>query len=212
MELYLDTGNIDEIREIASWGILSGVTTNPTLLSREKGDYKEILKEICNIVKGPVSGEVISMDAESMVKEAQELAKISEHIVIKVPLTVEGIKAISQLSKMGIKTNATLVFSPNQALLAARAGADYVSPFVGRMEDIGHKAESFVKDIITIFKNYNFKTKIIFASVRHPKHVLQAALWGVDIATIPYNVFKKLPSHPMTDIGLKKFLEDWEKR
>ena len=212
MKLYLDTGNIEEIKEIAEWGILSGVTTNPTLLSKEKGNYRSILKEICDIVKGPVSGEVISTDVESMVKEAEELANISEHIVVKIPMIIEGIKTISRLSKMGIKTNATLVFSPNQALLAASAGANYISPFVGRMEVIGHKGEDLIKDILLIIKNYNFSSEIIFASVRHPRHVLQAARLGTDIATIPYSVFKKLVHHPMTDIGLKKFIEDWNRK
>ena len=212
MELYLDTGNIQEIREIASWGILSGVTTNPTLLSREKGDYREILKEICDIVKGPVSAEVWAKDADGMVEQARELSKISEHIVIKIPCITEGIKATKRLSSEGIRVNMTLVFSPLQALMAARAGASFASPFVGRLDDIGHQGIKIVEETVTIYKNYNFSTKIIFASVRHPYHVLQSALMGVDIATIPYKVFVKLINHPLTDIGIERFLKDWEKR
>lgn len=212
MELYLDTGNIQEIREIASWGILRGVTTNPTLLSREKGDYREILKEICDIVKGPVSAEVWAKDADGMVEQAKELSKISEHIVIKIPCIVEGIKATKTLSSLGIRVNMTLVFSPLQALLSARAGASFASPFVGRLDDIGHKGIKIVEEMVRIYRNYNFSTKIIFASVRHPYHVLQAALMGVDIATIPYKVFVKLINHPLTDIGIERFLKDWEKR
>ncbi len=212
MELYLDTGNIQEIREIASWGILSGVTTNPTLLSKEKGDYREILKEICNIVKGPVSAEVWAKDVEGMVEQAKDLSQISEHIVIKIPCIVEGIKATKRLSSLGIRVNMTLIFSPLQALLAARAGASFASPFVGRLDDRGHQGIKIVEEIVKIYRNYNFSTKIIFASVRHPYHVLQAALMGVDIATIPYKVFVKLIDHPLTDIGLERFLKDWEKR
>ncbi len=212
MKLYLDTANIDEIREIASWGILDGVTTNLTLMAKEKGDYKKILEEICSIVKGPVSGEVISLNFEDMVKEAKELSRISEFIVIKIPCCVEGIKATRILSEDGIKVNMTLVFSPNQAILAARAGAAYVSPFVGRLDDIGNPGVEVVNDIIRIYRNYNFKTQIIFASVRHPEHVRQAALLGVDICTIPYHVFTQLVRHILTDAGIKKFLDDWQKR
>uniref|UniRef100_A0A7C6EHU8 Probable transaldolase n=1 Tax=candidate division WOR-3 bacterium TaxID=2052148 RepID=A0A7C6EHU8_UNCW3 len=212
MELYLDTANLDEIREIAQWGILDGVTTNPSLMARERGDYKKILKEICDIVKGPVSGEVLGLKVDEMVNEARELSKISEYVVIKIPCTVDGLKATKILSKDGIKVNMTLVFSSNQALLAAKAGASYVSPFVGRLDDIGNPGIEVVNDILTIYRNYNFKTKIIFASVRHPEHVRQAALLGVDICTIPYKVFTQLIRHSLTDVGIKKFLEDWQKR
>ncbi len=212
MELYLDTANLDEIREIAQWGILDGVTTNPSLMAKEKGDYKKILKEICDIVKGPVSGEVLSLKTEEMVKEASELSKISAYVVIKIPCTVDGLKATKLLSKEGIKVNMTLVFSSNQAILAAKAGAAYVSPFVGRLDDIGNPGIEVVSDILTIYRNYNFKTKIIFASVRHPEHVRQAALLGVDICTIPYKVFTQLIRHSLTDFGITKFLEDWQKR
>lgn len=212
MKLYLDTANIEEIKEIASWGILDGVTTNPSLMSKEKGDYKKILKEICDIVKGPVSGEVISLKTDEMVREAKELSKISEYLVIKIPCTVDGLKATKILSKDGIKVNMTLIFSPNQAILAAKAGAAYVSPFVGRLDDIGNPGIEVVNDIQTIYRNYNFKTQIIFASIRHPEHVRQAALLGVDIATIPYMVFIQLVRHPLTDVGITKFLEDWQKK
>lgn len=212
MQLYLDTANLEEIKEIAQWGILDGVTTNPSLMAKEKGDYKKILKEICDIVKGPVSGEVLSLKTEEMVKEAVDLSKISEYVVIKIPCTVDGLKATKLLSKEGIKVNMTLVFSSNQALLAAKAGAAYVSPFVGRLDDIGNPGIDVVNDILTIYRNYNFKTKIIFASVRHPEHVRQAALLGVDICTIPYKVFIQLIRHSLTDVGITKFLEDWQKR
>jgi len=212
MKLYLDTANIDEIREIAQWGILDGVTTNPSLMAKEKGDYKKILKEICDIVKGPVSGEVISLKADEMVKEARELSKISEYIVVKIPCTVDGLKATKILSKEGINVNMTLVFSSNQAILAAKAGAAYASPFVGRLDDIGNPGIEVVNDMLTVYRNYNFKTQIIFASVRHPEHVRQAALIGVDIATIPYKVFIQLIRHSLTDVGITKFLEDWRKK
>ncbi|MEO0095070.1 MAG: fructose-6-phosphate aldolase [candidate division WOR-3 bacterium] len=212
MELYLDTANVDEIREIAGWGILDGVTTNPSLMAKERGDYKEILKEICNIVKGPVSGEVLSLKADEMVREARELSKISEYVVIKIPCTVEGLKATKILSKEGINVNMTLVFSANQALLAAKAGASYTSPFVGRLDDIGNPGIEVVNDILTIYRNYNFKTKIIFASVRHPEHVRQAALLGVDICTIPYKIFIQLVHHPLTDVGISRFIEDWKRK
>jgi len=211
MEIFLDTGNLKEIEEAVSYGVVSGVTTNPTLLSREEGDYKEILKKICDLVKGPVSAEVISTDKEGMVKEARELKKLSEHIVIKIPCIEEGIKAAYELEKEKIPVNMTLVFSPLQALLAAKAGVSYVSPFVGRLDDIGHDGVGIVEQILTIFRNYGFSTKIIFASVRHPNHVLWAATAGVDIATVPYKVFKQLIKHPLTDRGLERFLKDWEK-
>ncbi len=212
MQLYLDTANLDEIKEIAQWGILDGVTTNPSLMAKEKGDYKMILKEICDIVGGPVSGEVLSLKADEMVKEAVDLSKISNYVVIKIPCTVDGLKATKILAKEGINVNMTLVFSSNQALLAAKAGAAYVSPFVGRLDDIGNPGIEVVNDILTIYRNYNFKTKIIFASVRHPEHVRQAALLGVDICTIPYKVFTQLIKHSLTDVGITRFLEDWQKK
>ncbi|MCX7994476.1 MAG: fructose-6-phosphate aldolase [candidate division WOR-3 bacterium] len=212
MDLYLDTANVDEIREIVQWGVLDGVTTNPSLMAKEKGDYKKLLKEICDIVKGPVSGEVLSLNADEMVREARDLSQISEYIVIKIPCTVDGLKATKVLAREGIKVNMTLVFSPNQALLAAKSGAAYVSPFVGRLDDIGNPGIEIVNDILTIYRNYNFKTKIIFASVRHPEHVRQAALLGVDICTIPYKVFIQLIKHSLTDVGIARFLEDWKKK
>lgn len=212
MKLYLDTANIEEIREICQWGILDGVTTNPTLMAKEKGDYKKILKEICDIVQRPVSAEVLSLKVEEMIKEARDLSKISEHIVIKIPCTVEGIKATKALAEEGIRVNMTLVFSVNQAILAAKSGASFVSPFVGRLDDIGNPGMEVILDILQVYKNYDFKTQIIFASVRHPEHVRQAALAGVHIATIPYKVFIQLIKHPLTDVGVERFLKDWQKR
>jgi len=212
MKLYLDTANIDEIREVAGWGILDGVTTNPTLMAKEKGDYKKILREICAIVKGPVSGEVISLEEPDMVKEARELSRISEFVVIKIPCTIPGLKATKTLSGGGIRVNMTLVFSPNQALLAAKAGAAYVSPFVGRLDDAGNPGVPVVRDILDIYRTYEFKTKVIFASVRHPEHVREAALIGSHIATIPYKVFQQLVRHPLTDAGIERFLKDWQAR
>lgn len=210
MKLYLDTANIAEIKEIATWGILDGVTTNPSLMAKEKGDYKKILKEICNIVQGPVSGEVISLKTEEMIREARDLSKISEHIVVKIPCTVDGLKATKVLAREKIRVNMTLVFSANQAILAAKSGACFVSPFVGRLDDIGNPGLEVVKDILQVFDNYNFSTQIIFASVRHPEHVRQAALVGVHIATIPYKVFTQLIKHPLTDVGIERFLKDWQ--
>ena len=212
MKLYLDTANIDEIREIASWGVLDGVTTNPSLMAKEKGEYKKILKEICDIVKGPVSGEVIGLTKDEMVNEAKQLSKISEYLVIKIPCTVDGLKATKALTHEGIRVNMTLVFSSNQALLAAKAGATYISPFVGRIDDIGNCGVSVVQDILETLKNYAFKTEVIFASVRHPEHVRQAALIGAPIATIPYKVFVELIKHPLTDVGIERFLKDWQRR
>ncbi|MCK4334954.1 fructose-6-phosphate aldolase [candidate division WOR-3 bacterium] len=213
MQLYLDTGNIDEIKEIAAWGVLDGVTTNPTLLSREKGrgDYRTLLKEICDVVQGPVSAEVTALDAEGMVRQAQSLSKISEHIVVKIPCIPEGLKATGVLFEEGIHVNMTLTFSPLQAILAANAGATYVSPFVGRLDDIGHEGINQVARIREIFDNYGIDTRIIFASTRHPEHVMQAALIGADICTMPAKVFRQMVKHPLTDIGLKRFLDDWEK-
>ncbi|WP_456371896.1 fructose-6-phosphate aldolase [Methanocaldococcus sp.] len=210
MKFFLDTANVKEIKKYAELGLVDGVTTNPTLVSKEGRDFYEVIKEICEIVDGPVSAEVISTDAEGMVKEARELAKISDNIVIKIPMTKDGMKAVKILSNEGIKTNVTLVFSPLQALLAAKAGATYVSPFVGRLDDIGHVGMKLVEDVVKIYKNYNIKTEVIVASVRHPWHVLEAAKIGADIATIPPSVMDKLFNHPLTDIGLERFLKDWD--
>lgn len=211
MELYIDTANIEDIREVARWGILAGATTNPTLLSRETGDYNAILREICELVGGPVSAEVLADDAEGMVSEAGQLAGLHDNIVIKVPMTAEGLRAAAELVRQGIRTNVTLVFSANQALLAAQAGATYVSPFVGRLDDIGHDSAAILTEIVEVFNVNNFSTKVIAASIRHPLHVTQAALLGCDIATIPPDVFHKMLKHPLTDIGIDRFKADWEK-
>ncbi len=212
MKIFLDTANIEEIRKGVSWGVVDGVTTNPTLLSKEgHTDYKSALKEICKIVKGPVSAEVVSEDSEGMIKEAEELSKIDENIVIKIPVTFEGLKAVRALSEKGIRTNVTLIFSPSQALLAAKAGANYVSPFVGRIDDISGEGMRLVREIVDVFNNYLFETEVIVASVRHPMHFLESALIGADIATIPFSTLEKLIKHPLTDIGIKRFLSDWKK-
>ncbi len=211
MKIFLDTANTEQIREAASWGIVDGVTTNPSLIAREGRDFKEVVKEICDIVDGPISAEVISLDAEGMIEEARELAKIHKNIVIKIPMTVEGLKAVKSLSSEGIRTNVTLVFSSNQALLAMKAGANYVSPFVGRLDDIGHDGMEVVGEILDMIDNYGFETEVIVASIRHPRHVLEAALMGAHIATVPFPVLEKLVKHPLTDIGIERFLKDWEK-
>jgi len=213
MKFFIDTANLDEIREAASIGILDGVTTNPTLLAKEKGkgDFKTILKKICELVDGPVSGEVVAMDAEGMVKEAQDLAKIHHNMVVKIPMCKEGLKAIRILDSKDIRTNCTLIFSPIQALLAAKAGASFVSPFVGRLDDASHVGMDLVADIVAIFDNYEIETEIIVASVRNPLHVVEAAVMGADIATIPFKVIEQLTKHPLTDLGIKNFLQDWEK-
>lgn len=210
MKLFIDTANIGEIKEINDWGVICGVTTNPSLIAKEGRDFKEVIEEISSIVDGPISAEVISLESSGMVEEARKLAKIHENIVIKIPMTKEGLKAVSILNKEGIKTNVTLVFSANQALLAARAGANYVSPFVGRMDDIGNDGMTVIRDIVEIYENYDIETEIIAASIRHPMHVILAAKYGSHIATIPYKVFEQMVKHPMTDIGIEKFLKDWE--
>lgn len=210
MKIFLDTANIEHIKHAWDMGIIDGVTTNPTLVSKTGRGFKEVVKEILNIVDGPVSLEVVSMDTEGMVREAMALAEYGENAVIKIPMTPEGLKAVKILSKNGIKTNMTLVFSPNQALLAAKAGATYVSPFVGRMDDISHWGMDIVKTIVDIYDNYDFKTEIIAASIRHPMHVVEAALAGAHIATIPYEVLMKMVKHPKTDEGIDRFLKDWE--
>ena len=210
MKLFIDTANVDEIREISSWGVVSGVTTNPSLIAKEGRDFKEVIKEITSIVDGPISAEVIDLKHEGMVNEARDLAKIHSNVIIKIPMTSEGLKAVSILSSEGIKTNVTLVFSANQALLAARAGATYVSPFIGRMDDIGNEGMTLIEEISELFSIHGIETEIIAASIRHPIHVTQAALAGSDIATIPYKVFNAMVKHPMTDNGIDRFLKDWE--
>lgn len=210
MKIFLDTANIDEIKEGASWGIVDGVTTNPSLIAKEKRDFKQVVKEICDIVDGPISAEVISEDSEGMISEARELVKIHKNIVIKIPMTVEGLKAVSKLSKEGIKTNVTLIFSPNQALLAAKAGATYVSPFLGRLDDVGSQGMDLVRTIVEIFFNYDYDTEVIAASIRHPLHVVDAALAGAHIATIPMKVLQQMVKHPLTDKGIESFMNDWK--
>lgn len=211
MEIFIDTANIKEIKEAMSMGLIDGVTTNPTLISRENRPALDLLKEICALVSGPVSAEVISLEVSGIVTEAAELAKIAKNIVVKIPLIKEGLKAVKILSKEGIKTNVTLCFSCSQALLAAKCGADYVSPFIGRLDDISQVGMDLIRDIKTIYKNYTFKTKIIVASVRNPLHVVDAALIGADIATVPFAVIEQLIKHPLTDIGAQRFLEDYKK-
>ena len=210
MKFFIDTANIEEIKKAWELGVINGVTTNPSLISKEKKDPVTLFKEICAIVDGPISAEVIGTKADEMVKEAENLVKIHENIVVKIPMIEEGLKAVKRLTAAGIKTNVTLIFSPGQALLAAKAGATYVSPFVGRLDDISHNGLDIVADIQTIYKNYDFDTEIIVASIRNPLHVIEAALIGADIATIPYSVIGQLIKHPLTDIGLEKFLKDWE--
>ncbi|MBW2607514.1 MAG: fructose-6-phosphate aldolase [Deltaproteobacteria bacterium] len=211
MKFFIDTANIDEIKEAAQMGMVDGVTTNPSLISKEGRDFEEVIKEICEIVDGPISAEVISTDTEGMVKEARHLAGIHNNIVVKIPMTVDGLKATRTLTGEGIKINVTLVFSPLQALMAAKAGATYVSPFVGRLDDLSHEGLLLVEQIVEIYSNYGYDTEIIVASVRNPLHVLDAAMMGADIATIPFNVLGKLAAHPLTDKGLKSFLDDWNK-
>ena len=211
MKIFIDTANLEQIEEVDNWGILDGVTTNPSLLAKEKGDFKTLVRKICETVGGPVSVEAMSTKAEEIYKEGKELAKIHTNIVIKVPMTEEGLKATRMLTKDGIKVNMTLIFSANQALLAAKAGASYVSPFIGRLDDIGQDGMDLVAEIMDIFDNYDLGTEIIVASVRHPIHVTQAARMGADIATIPYDVLKKMFKHPLTDIGIERFQKDWEK-
>ncbi|CEP91930.1 transaldolase Tal [[Clostridium] sordellii] len=210
MKLFIDTANVDEIKEINSWGVIEGVTTNPSLIAKEGRIFENVVKEITEIVDGPISAEVISMESEGMIKEGEELSKIHENIVVKIPMCAEGLKAVAALSKKGIKTNVTLIFSANQALLAAKAGASYVSPFVGRLDDIGQEGIMLIEEVAEIFNVHGIDTEIISASIRHPQHVLTSAKAGADIATIPYKVFKQMLGHPMTDIGIDKFLKDWE--
>lgn len=210
MKLFIDTANIEEIKEINSWGVIEGVTTNPSLIAKEKRVFEDVVHEITEIVDGPISAEVISLEAEGMVSEAKELIKIHENIVIKIPMTKEGLKAVKQLTAMGVKTNVTLVFTSTQALLAARAGATYVSPFVGRLDDISTDGSMLIEEIVNIFDLHGIETEIIVASIRHPMHVIQAALAGAHISTVPYGVFQQMLNHPLTDSGIERFLKDWE--
>lgn len=211
MKFFIDTANIAEIKEANAMGMVDGVTTNPSLIAKEGGDFKEIITEICSIVDGPISAEVISLETEGMVTEARDLAKIHDNITIKVPMTVDGLKATRLLASEGIKTNVTLIFSPLQALMAAKAGATFVSPFVGRLDDLSQEGMLLVEQIVEIYSNYAYDTEIIVASIRNPLHVLDAALVGADISTIPFNVLSKLAAHPLTDKGIKAFLDDWNK-
>jgi transaldolase len=211
MKFFIDTANIAEIKDAHSMGMVDGVTTNPSLIAREGRAFEDIIKEICEIVDGPISAEVISTGYNGMIEEAKKLAEIHDNIVVKIPMTIDGIKATKTLTEEGIKTNVTLVFSPLQALMAAKAGATFVSPFVGRIDDISSDGMLLVEQIVEIYGNYAFDTQVIVASVRNPLHVLDAALIGADIATIPYSVLKRLASHPLTDKGLKAFLDDWKK-
>ena len=211
MKLFIDSGNLKEIENLVPLGIIDGITTNPSLLAKEPGDYKEILKKICQIVKGPTSAEVVATDAEGMIREGRELAAIDDHIVVKVPFTREGVKACKALSSEGKRVNVTLVFPPAQAMLAAKVGASYVSPFVGRLDDIASSGMGLVSEIVEIFENYQFTTEILVASTRGPMHIVEAARMGADICTCPAKVIDALFKHPLTDIGLANFLKDWEK-
>jgi transaldolase len=210
MKIFIDTANVEDIKKANEMGVICGVTTNPSLIAKEGRDFVEVVKEITTIVDGPISAEVISLEKDGMVTEARELVKIHKNIVIKIPMTIEGLKAVKVLSSEGIKTNVTLIFSSAQALLAARAGATYVSPFLGRLDDIGSVGMTLIKEISTIFKNYNLPTEIICASIRNPLHVIEAAQLGADISTIPYNVIVQMTKHPLTDAGIERFLKDWE--
>ena len=211
MEIFLDTANVEEIKKAVDWGVISGVTTNPTLIAKEEGrDFHETVKEICDLVQGPVSAEVISQDTEGIMREARVLAGLDPHVVVKIPMTPEGLSAVKVLSGEGVRINVTLVFSALQALLAAKAGAAYVSPFIGRLDDIGQEGMDVLEDIMAIFENYQLDTQVIAASIRHPQHVLAAARIGADIATVPLKVLKMMFQHPLTDLGIERFLADWE--
>jgi transaldolase len=211
MKFFIDSANIKQIKEAASYGLLDGVTTNPSLVAKEGMNFRELLDEILKIVDGPISAEVVSTDYEGILKEAHDLAKIHKNIVVKVPMIKEGIKAVKTLSDEGIKTNVTLCFSATQALLAAKAGASYISPFVGRLDDISSDGMALVQQIVQIYANYDYKTEVLVASIRHPLHLIDAALMGAHVATMPFDVIEKLFKHPLTDIGLEKFLSDWKK-
>jgi transaldolase len=211
MKLFLDSANLTEIRDAAAMGLIDGVTTNPSLVAKEGRPFAQLIPDICGIVDGPISAEVTAVDAEGIVREGRELVKIHHNVVVKVPLIPEGLKAVRQLSREGIKTNVTLCFSSTQALLAAKAGASFISPFVGRLDDISEQGMDVIKQIVTIYRNYGFSTQVLVASVRHPLHVVEGAMLGAHVATMPYAVLMQLVKHPLTDIGLKKFLADWEK-
>jgi len=212
MKFFIDTANIDEIKKAHALGMVDGVTTNPSLIAKEKRPFKELLREICELVDGPVNGEVVSLDAEGMVEEGRKLAAFHPNIVVKIPMTTEGLKAVKILNSENIRTNVTLIFSSMQALMAAKAGASYVSPFVGRLDDISQVGMELVSDMMNIYANYGYETEVIVASIRNPIHVVEAALIGADIATIPFKVIDQLAKHPLTDIGMEKFPADWEKR
>jgi transaldolase len=211
MKFFLDTANLDEIKKVAAMGLLDGVTTNPSLIAKEKGAFKDIILSICEVVPGPVNAEVVSLDTEGMLREGRDLAKLHPNIVVKIPMTKEGMVAVRKLAQEKIRTNVTLIFSPSQALIAAKAGASFVSPFLGRLDDISHVGMDLVRQIVAIFDNYDFETEVLAASLRHPVHVVEAALAGADIGTVPAKVFDQLFNHPLTDIGIARFLEDWQK-
>jgi len=211
MKLFVDTGNLKEIEALAAIGILDGVTTNPSLMAKESGDYRQLLKQICQVVQGPVSAEVVATDTVGMLREGRDLAGIDEHIVVKVPFTKDGVRACKTLSGEGLRVNVTLVFSPTQAWLAAKAGAAYVSPFVGRLDDIGTTGMNLIREIVDIYDNFEFATEVLVASVRHPIHIVEAARMGADVVTVPAAVIEHCFKHPLTDIGLERFLKDWEK-
>jgi transaldolase len=211
MKLFADTGNLKELEPLASLGILDGVTTNPSLMAKESGDPRQILKQICRLVQGPVSAEVVATDAAGMIREGRELASIDEHIVVKVPFTKDGVKACKTLASEGTRVNVTLIFSPTQAWLAAKVGAAYVSPFVGRLDDVGTTGMNLIREIVDIFDNFEFGTEVLVASVRNPIHIVEAARMGADVVTVPAAVIEQCFKHPLTDIGLAKFLQDWEK-
>lgn len=212
MKFFIDTANIEEIKKAVDMGMVDGVTTNPSLIARENKPFKKIIKDICKIVDGPISAEVIALDAEGMVREGRELAAIHANIVIKIPMTTEGLKAVKKLAEEKIRTNVTLIFSASQALMAAKAGASYASPFVGRLDDISQNGMDLISDIMNIYDNYGYATEVIVASIRNPIHVVDAALLGAHIATIPFKVIAQLARHPLTDLGMEQFLADWEKR
>lgn len=211
MKFFIDTANLEEIKTADAWGLVDGVTTNPSLVAKEKKGFREIIKDICSVIDGPISAEAVSLDAKGLIAEARELSKIHKNIVVKVPMTLEGMKAVKTVSGEGIKTNVTLVFSPLQALMAAKAGATYVSPFVGRLDDVSHNGMELISQILDIYDNYGFSTEVIAASIRHPLHVLDSAMMGAHVATIPFKVMEQLSKHPLTDIGIDRFLKDWEK-
>lgn len=211
MKIFIDSADIKEIREAHSMGVIDGVTTNPSLVAKTGRKFAEVLKDICAVVDGPISAETVTLTASEIFKEATQLAALHKNIVVKIPLIAEGLKAVKMCASEGIRTNVTLCFSANQALLAAKAGATYISPFVGRIDDISHVGMELIKQICTIYKNYNFSTQVLVASVRNPVHMLDAAMMGADVCTVPFSVIKQLAAHPLTDIGLRKFLDDWEK-